>query len=118
MEQAEATPIDRNTLVARCLDDPDFVRQLLGLFTSTAPTQMLKLRSALSGEDVREAIRIAHTLKGSAANLSAEGLRQAAAEVERLLRDNQTSAATDLLPLLEGQIKRTIQYVPTLLKSI
>jgi HPt (histidine-containing phosphotransfer) domain-containing protein len=74
--------IDLPKLRTRCLDDDAFVRQMLSIFIEAAPQTLARLRDAVIAANAADVRRHAHTLKGSAANLSAEALRGAAAELE------------------------------------
>jgi two-component system, sensor histidine kinase and response regulator len=72
-----------------------------------------KIRTALQGkrkEDHENAIRLAHSIKGVAGNISAKKLTETASSLEKALKDNQSHMWPDLLlqfeqalnPIIEG----------------
>ena len=105
-------PIDQTELVARCLSDNDFAASMLDLFAAVTPQQVSELRAAFGLRQTAEALRLAHTIKGAAANLAATGLREVAGEMERLLRLNRLDDAALIHPLLDAQLRRCLAQVP------
>jgi HPt (histidine-containing phosphotransfer) domain-containing protein len=63
-------------------DYGDVALQVLDLYESTAAATVGELRAALAGGDGDEVRRLAHKLKGSAANVGATGMARLAADVE------------------------------------
>jgi len=68
---------------------------LLALFANSQSNEVSKIRSALAANDSETAQRLAHSLKGAAANLGATRLAESAAKVESRMRLKQ-SASTEL----------------------
>jgi two-component system sensor histidine kinase/response regulator len=68
--------------------------KLLGQFVSQQADAIGEIRAALATNDVQSATRLAHTLKGVAGNLGAKDVQDAAAVVEKLLRDRSEPDAT------------------------
>ena len=75
-------PIDTPSLLERCLNDPAFVREILSLFREQTLQWLPNLRQRIKAGDPAGTEEIAHSLKGSAANLSAYRLSQICAELE------------------------------------
>jgi len=69
--------------------------KLLGRFAANHGEDAAKLRRILVAGDMAEARLLAHTLKGVAATLGAETVRQRAAELELALREGATPAVID-----------------------
>jgi two-component system sensor histidine kinase/response regulator len=103
---AELPPIDG-------LDSADGLRRvggnkrlytkLLRQFASQQADAVGQIRAALAANDRESAIRLAHTLKGVAGNLGAGDVQNAAAAVEKLLRDGSgADATTQALQQLAG----------------
>lgn len=61
----------------------ELLDKIITLFRSTAEERRVKLAAALDEGDAHQASRLAHALKGSAAQVGAEGLRAAAAAFEK-----------------------------------
>jgi len=84
-------PIDREKLLARCLDDVEFTRQMLQIFQDQSPATLTRLCESVNAGAWEDAKRHAHTLKGTAGNLSAAALQAAAARVEKLVEAGQSA---------------------------
>jgi two-component system sensor histidine kinase/response regulator len=65
---------------------------LLNTFAKGHVDDIVRLRACLETGDMADALRLAHTLKGVAATLGAEDLRQCALAVEQAVREPQTTA--------------------------
>jgi len=59
------------------------VYELIDLFTTDVRQRLAELTSAVRGAGRRERERIAHSIKGSCANLGAEHMAELAAAIER-----------------------------------
>lgn len=84
--------IDREELLDRCLNDVGFTLQMLAVFCDSVPKTARQLERAVADGALADAKRHAHTLKGSAANLSIEGLRLKAARLESLADQHDLDA--------------------------
>ncbi len=60
----------------------ELIEKVVTLFRTSSEERLVALRAALAGNDRHAVRRLAHALKGSAAQVGAEGLRSAAASVE------------------------------------
>jgi two-component system sensor histidine kinase/response regulator len=102
-EAAFAAPPD--LLPVDGLDNADGLRRvggntrlylkLLCQFASQQADAIGEIRAALATNDVESATRLAHTLKGVAGNLGAREVKDAAAAVEKLLRDGSRGDTTN-----------------------
>jgi CheY-like chemotaxis protein len=92
--------LDYETFRHRCVDKDEVAHRILRRFLDTADGMLDQLEQALTANDTEVARRHAHTIKGTAANLSAEPMRRKAAEIEQLLKNGaHSAAASNLLPL-------------------
>lgn len=82
---SDSDMIDREQLLQRCLGDAEFARQMLWVFCESAQKTVPALTKAWEQGDWDQVRRSAHTLKGSAGNLSIPELRSQAQEVEQLV---------------------------------
>jgi PAS domain S-box-containing protein len=112
-----ADPVDWDSFLHRCLGKEEIARRVLAAFQQSAPGTLGLLRQALAEAQTQKADRHAHSLKGAAANIGAEPLRLAAAEVERLLKVGAEGAAQDLLPKLDLELDRCLARIGSLLSS-
>ena len=72
------------------------------------------VEESVTRKDPERIAMLAHGLKGAAANLSAEALRQAAADMEQLARSGDLTQSYQCLEKLRNEVSRCLQYVPTL----
>ncbi len=82
------------------------VDELVQLFLDTARDRVGELRAAVDGEDTAGVKRVAHSLKGSSANLAATGLAAIAAQLEVAAAGDDLPAATAIVARLEGEMDR------------
>ena len=101
--------IDAVTGLSRALGRPELYLRLLRLFVQAGREFEAQFRSALSAGDTNGAQRLAHSLKGSAGNIEANGLRQSAGLLEHACQAEPAEVDTllmatldDLHPLVEG----------------
>jgi PAS domain S-box-containing protein len=89
--------LDTDKAIRRLGGNLALYHRLLEQFTEHQNAGSL-IRSALAQQDLKEAARIAHMIKGVAGNLGAEQLQLQAAELESLLRANN--------PAVEGPLQQ------------
>jgi HPt (histidine-containing phosphotransfer) domain-containing protein len=88
--------------------DPRFYRKLLFRLLDSYGDFDTRFRSAQADPDPEAAMRLAHSLKGVAANLGAKGVQEAAHRLERACRDDADVAAAlaallaDIAPVMDG----------------
>ncbi|HEY4761142.1 MAG TPA: Hpt domain-containing protein [Thermoguttaceae bacterium] len=78
----DAEILDYEALVNRCMGNLDFVDRVLMKFHERLPLDLEELEQALAGQDAQLVQRLAHRIKGTAANTSAKGLQHIAQEIE------------------------------------
>ena len=81
-------------------DDIELLRELLDLLKSTSISDLEKIKTGLGQDDGEAVADAAHSIKGAAASLGAEGLRAAAYDIEKKGRSGQ-QGDVDLLELEE-----------------
>jgi signal transduction histidine kinase/CheY-like chemotaxis protein/HPt (histidine-containing phosphotransfer) domain-containing protein len=80
--KTESPVFDRAGLIARLMDDEELARAVAEGFLEDIPRQIEALRGCLEAGDAAGAELKAHTIKGAAANVGGERLREVAAEIE------------------------------------
>jgi two-component system sensor histidine kinase/response regulator len=108
---AAAPPIDMTSLQDRCLGDSDFAMQMLSLFAEQAPRQVAALGASIVEADAKLVSRLAHGLKGSAANLSANTMSAQASKLEEMGRDAMLDGAQQTMELLQAELQRCIEFI-------
>ena len=94
---------DSEALMRRVLGDGDLARAVVNAFLEDLPRQTQRLRTALEGGEYEQVARLAHTLKGAAANISGNSLRAVALDLEKAARSCDSARLHSLLPVLESQ---------------
>jgi two-component system, sensor histidine kinase and response regulator len=89
--------IDFAELLARVENDRELIRDLLLIFKEEFPRHHLALREAVASLDAKRVASEAHTLKGMLSNLAAREPAGAAARLEQLGRNGETSEFADSL---------------------
>jgi HPt (histidine-containing phosphotransfer) domain-containing protein len=102
-------PFDRASLMDRLLEDDDLVRELVEAFLDDTPVQVSALEAAFAAGDILQTERLAHRIKGAAANLSACRLQQVAHALELIARAGNREEAGQLVPLMGAEFLRAKQ---------
>ena len=85
---------------------PDILDELIELFLSDVPLQLAELREAAEAGEPHSVERIAHTLKGSAANMGALRMKALLAELEEIGRSEELGAAPERISRVEEEFGR------------
>ncbi|MBP8308292.1 MAG: Hpt domain-containing protein [Burkholderiaceae bacterium] len=95
--------------VAQALERMDGDRELLldlvDVFLADLPTQMQAITAALAERDAAALVRPAHSINGSAGNLSALALQELAEQMVQAGRSGNLGAAERLLPQIDQRAK-------------
>jgi len=75
---------DVDDLMARCLGNLEFAEHILALFQTRFGEDLAELEQMLAAGDAESVARLAHRLKGAAANAAAPSLKTLAAEIVQL----------------------------------
>jgi len=92
--------LDAESGLQRCGGKTRLYHDLLEKFAAGQGTAVAAIRAALADGSVETAQRLAHTLKGTAATIGADAVREAAARLETALRDLGPSG--EIERLLDG----------------
>jgi CheY-like chemotaxis protein len=94
---------DRDGLLARLGGNQELLPKMVGLFISSADEHMKQLRQAAAEADVDQIRAKAHAIKGSAGNVGACTLSDAAAALETAVKNGEGSEQPELLASVEQQ---------------
>ncbi len=87
-------------------NDSEILKEILNLFAEDAPSQINKIRDGLDEGNIEDILRAAHTLKGAAANIIAEGVRKAAEEIEHNADEGSIDNIGEQLKDLEEEVAK------------
>ena len=82
--------------------DPDFVDELVDTFLGDAPQQLAELRAAVAAGTAADAVRPAHTLKGTAGTIGARAVEATSRSIEEGAR----AGSVDGLEARVGELER------------
>ncbi len=122
-EQASAAPplspprrserrlLNEPALMQRLGGDPELLQQIYTMFLETAQTDTAELHAAVSRQDFDELARLAHTLKGQYATLSAETCQELAIRIEEAARSADLERISSGLQSLEKEVNRLTAWI-------
>jgi Amt family ammonium transporter len=97
---------DYTDLLARCGGDAALVQKLAHKFQEKSRQTWTQLLAEFQNGDVAATTRLAHGLKGTASNLSANKVTQLAAQLEELGRNDDLAHARAVLDQLGAELER------------
>jgi HPt (histidine-containing phosphotransfer) domain-containing protein len=107
-----ALPVfDREDAIERLGGAEDLLDEFLELLLKQTTTDLPQIAQAVEQGNANRLEHLAHSLKGAAASLSAERVRQAASNLESMGRDGDMSKAQPALALLEQEVTLLRQTV-------
>ncbi len=89
---------DKAGFLSRAMDDAELAALLVQTFLTDAPVQMEALSAALESGETRQAEKLAHRLRGAAANMGGEALRDTARMLEEAGKAGNLEGMRMLLP--------------------
>ncbi|MEW5734531.1 MAG: response regulator [Thermodesulfobacteriota bacterium] len=102
--QAQEKVFDQKAFMERIMGDKDLASEIVQEFMRTVPEQIEVLREKLEEGDLPALRRMAHTIKGAAANLGAGGVRSKSFELEHLADGEPSILAMKLICDLEAEL--------------
>jgi HPt (histidine-containing phosphotransfer) domain-containing protein len=104
---APGAPIfDRKDALARMDGDESLLQELLGMFREDFPVKKAEIAEALQRGDPETVRQVAHSVKGSAANLSLMAVREAAYALETAGKEGRLEDARRLFQDLQSEYAR------------
>jgi two-component system sensor histidine kinase/response regulator len=100
-----ASPVwDKEAALNRMEGDSVLLQEIVQLFLEECPKSKDEIRQALQANDAPLLERLAHTLKGSSANIGATGVCQAALALELQARSGDLAKAREQVEVLEATL--------------
>ncbi|MBS1825938.1 MAG: response regulator [Acidobacteria bacterium] len=96
---------DSEGLLDRLMGNEVLARRVVSRFLSDVPQQLAALSAALDQADPQAARLAAHTIKGAAANVGGEDMRELASRMEQSNASGDLTAALGMLPSLEHRFE-------------
>ncbi len=111
-------PLDLVVSLERWGGDGKLVARLLSKFAHCAGNDLKQLEESIAAGESQEAARLAHTLKGTAAYVAGERLRDLASRLEDMARAADLANADACLRELRAELNRCLDYVPQALSRL
>ena len=109
--------IDLPVVLERVEDDRELLRELVGLFLDDAPPRLTAIHDAVDSRDADGLRRSAHALKGSAGNLAALAVFEAARELELTAPTGDWTHAQEACAVLESELRRLTPVLAELMAA-
>ena len=107
--------LNTEALLERCLGNLELAERLTAKFLDQMDETLGQIEDRVHVEDAEGTARLAHTLKGSAASLSAEALREVLARLEAAARTENLHEAAACLTQARYERDRLTEEAPTAL---
>jgi two-component system sensor histidine kinase/response regulator len=98
--------------------DRDLLDEIVRIFADQCPRTMYEIQNAIRAADLSILERAAHSLKGSASNLCATGVTQAAAELEESARSGDSSRSREQFEALESEVERLLRELEAFSRKV
>ena len=111
-------PIDLPALLRTTAGDEEFMRELIELFLADAPQRMTQLQAAVESGAADDITSAAHNLKGSSGNLSAPGLQEVFAQLEKQGATGELTEVRELFQIAELELIRVSEFLQKVARGI
>ena len=112
MSEQNQNLIDLDRLRQRFDDDEVLLQEIYAVFRHETPGRRAGIEAALAAGDLEALTGMAHSLKGVAATMFAEPLRQAAHALEKAARAGDVATARAAVPDVLHLLERTVACLP------
>lgn len=106
--------LDLDRAIEEFEGDRDFLFEIIEGFKDNVTKQLAILEQAITAGDAETVRREAHSIKGGAANLTAEKLRAVAFELENIGHSGELGEAGEALARLTEEFQKLVDFVNTL----
>lgn len=97
---------DRDNLLERLGGDEDFFDELISLFLEETSTLICSLEDGIKKKDNELVHRMAHTIKGSSANVCANNLQEAGLKLEMAANNGEFNKAPKMLKTIKNEFEK------------
>jgi CheY-like chemotaxis protein/HPt (histidine-containing phosphotransfer) domain-containing protein len=105
-EPASCVIYNHEELLKRVGGDEDLSRELLEMFLQEFPQKLNDIKQALKEDDAPMVARVAHTIKGSSANIGADRIREAALDMEIASKELNLNLANTLVEKIQSEFEK------------
>jgi two-component system sensor histidine kinase/response regulator len=116
-KDCDAGLVDLSQLLRRCMDSREAAREVLESFEKSSRPFQTQFRAAVDAGSLEQARRLAHTLKGAAATLGAQALREASGKLQEAAERRDAAACLRELEAFNEILDRTRRQICRILDS-
>ncbi len=113
-----ANVFDNDAALRHVEGDRDLLDEIIRIFADQCPRTMLEIQNAIRAADLSVLERAAHSLKGAASNLCADGVTQSAAELEESARSGDSSRSREQFQALEGEVEKLLRELEAFSRKV
>ena len=103
---SESLVFDRTELLERIGGRSELVEEFIGMFKDSAGGLLIALREAVNRGDSEDTRIKAHTIKGTAANIAAQRMREVAAAIEAKAKEGDSNGIAEMVRRLEDEFEK------------
>ncbi len=115
---SEPRVFDIKDALDRVEGDRELLEEIVRIFTGECSSNMNAIRQALSAGDAPLLERLAHTIKGASANLSAAAVSSAALKLEKLAAAGNLADAREWVDKLQHEIGRLLPELASVCQKV
>jgi Amt family ammonium transporter len=108
----DGPPFDVEAIGVRCMHNADVIRLVFDRFERDAESALQQLERSISTGETDRTARLVHSLKGTAAILSAGALYDLTVRLERMARSGEMRYAAECYEQLRDEMNRCVKYLP------
>ena len=82
-------------------DDEELLQELIDIFKDSSASDLANLKQSIEKDDAAMARAHSHSIKGAAASLGMEGIRELSELIENDCREGSLTVAVEVVPQLE-----------------
>jgi len=95
---------DRNFALEQAADDVELLQELLEIFKESYRSDLTLLQEGVRKGDAKQIYSASHSIKGAAASLGIEGIRETAMEIEADSRNGSLAVASERVQKMEEML--------------
>jgi len=88
-----------------------FLKRMFTVFISQEPKRIQEIKDALKSQDVEQLRHLAHALKGGAATMGVQRVRDCCLALENASREKDLTTAETIIPDLETEMRNAYAFM-------
>ncbi len=88
-----------------------FLKRMFTVFISQEPKRIQEIKDALQSQDIERVRHLAHALKGGAATMGIQRVRDCCLAIENASKSQNLDAAKELIPDLESEMRNAYAFM-------